>query len=126
MAELALDHPEGLLHLRPDAGLDPLQFVDQNVQRIIFFEVRALARAHGDVPAHVGLGIGSLGCTLAARISEGIDLLAMQQAGGLRRIVDVATYANATEVRLEGSEKVEAVSFTAKNRPIGCPPRPAR
>ena len=39
MAELPLDHPEGVLHLGPDAGLDPFQFVDQNIQRLVFADV---------------------------------------------------------------------------------------
>jgi hypothetical protein len=90
MAELAFDHPKWVFHLGTDAGLETLQFVDQPARIPALVQRSAFARAHRNVPAHIRLGVSSLVRALVARITEGFDLLAVQQRVGLDHIVHAA------------------------------------
>jgi len=59
-AELALDQPERVLDLRPDAGLDALDFIGHRVKEFALVQCRTFARAHGHMPVHGRLCIGAL------------------------------------------------------------------
>ena len=52
IAELALDHPEGVFHLGPNAGLELLQLVDQGVYSFALLQSPALTRHHRNLPIH--------------------------------------------------------------------------
>ncbi len=56
-----VNHAKRVLDLRSDTGLEFLDFVDKRsggTARLV--QLFALARAHGDVLAHIGVGIGAL------------------------------------------------------------------
>lgn len=90
MPKLPLDHPERVLHLGTDAGLDSFDLADERVKRFAWVQRAAFARFHGHVPMHIGPGIGALVCTLVARIAKGVGFLAMQQAVSLEHVAHVA------------------------------------
>jgi hypothetical protein len=89
-SKLALDHPERVLHLRPNARQDLLRLVDHRGQRAAQVQRLAPARTHGNMPSHLGFGVGSLAGTLVTGIAKGIGFLPVQQAVGLDHVVDVA------------------------------------
>ena len=92
-AELPLDDPKRMFDLGPDAGLDPLDLVDDGVACAAAVERAALAGAHRHVPVRRP-GIVALGNALIADITEGIGLVAMQERVALCDIVDVGRRAD--------------------------------
>ena len=90
VAELALDDPKRMLDLGPHARLELLDLVDQGVDLVVLVQRPALARAHGDAPAHARSGVRPFCCALVARVGEHDALACVQQAVGLDHVVDVA------------------------------------
>lgn len=86
MAEMVLDYSEGVL-LGPDAALTRSSSSIRTSSGSSFLSCARLPERMAMCQAQVGLVIGSRGCTLVARIIEGIRFLAMQQAGGFNHIV---------------------------------------
>ena len=95
VTELLLDHPERVLHLRPDAGLDLLDPLDGLGQRSAPVQRGSFARAHGNVPYHLQApGFGPPVHSLVASVSKGILLLPVQQSCSLSDVVDVGRRAD--------------------------------
>ena len=89
-AELALDHPERVLDLGANAGLDLFQFVLEGVTGFGFVQRFTLARQHGNLPAHLGvlvLNLLALFNAPVARVSKDNFFLSVQQGVRLRHIV---------------------------------------
>ncbi len=81
--------PERMLDLRPDAGLDALDFIDQRVNGFALVQCTAFAGTHGHMPGHARRGIGALVRALVARVAQGIGLVTVQQRVGFDDIADV-------------------------------------
>lgn len=64
MAELLFDHPKGVFHLRPDAGLQLLQPLLQPIHFAICLQRAALARAHGNGSRALSLFLVELGAAM--------------------------------------------------------------
>lgn len=80
VAKLLFDEAEWVLDLGTDAGLELLRLLQQLMQLALGIKGAALARPHGDFPAHLAvLELLALVHALVARIAPGIGLLAMQQ-----------------------------------------------
>lgn len=91
MPELALDHPKGMLDLGTDAGFEAFELSGQFFDQPALVQLLALAWAHGDVPAHTGLGVGPLADTLMTGIAPGFGFLSMQQRIAFEHVVDTAS-----------------------------------
>jgi len=92
MAELALDDPERVFHLGPDACLYVFELVHDRAQRRALVQDLAFARAQRYVPVHINaLSLFALGNALVSRVSEHICFFAMHQRTGLRHVVDVGS-----------------------------------
>jgi hypothetical protein len=59
MPELALDHPERMFDLGPDARLGPLDLIQDRAHRRALVQHLAFARAHGHVPVDADLLVSS-------------------------------------------------------------------
>ena len=60
-SELANDDAKRVLDLGPDANFALLDFIDERIDRAArLVQFSALARTHGDAPAHIRLDIGPL------------------------------------------------------------------
>ena len=96
IAELALDHPEGVFHFGPNAGLDLLQLVDQGAYSFALLQSPALARHHGNLPVHprvLRLNLLALGDTAVARICEYNIFFTVQQSVRLCDVVLIGSSA---------------------------------
>ena len=90
VAELALDHPEGVFHLGPNAGLDLFQLVDQGVYSFVLLQSPPLARHHGNLPVNprvLRLNLFALGDTPVAGVCEYNIFFTVQQGVGLRDVM---------------------------------------
>ena len=90
IAELAFDHPEGVFHLGPNAGLDLLQLVDQGVYSFALLQSPAPARHHGNLPVHTGvlrLNLLALGDAAVAGVCEYNIFFTVQQSVRLCDVV---------------------------------------
>src|SRR5574344_713527 len=95
VSKLPLDHPKGMLHLGPDAGLALLHLVHECVYGVFFLvQLFALAWAHRHMPGDILPGIRALVCALVASIPKGIRFLTMEQAVAFSDVGHVARGAN--------------------------------
>jgi hypothetical protein len=96
IAELAFDHPEGVFHLGPNAGLDLLQLVDQGVYSFALLQSPALTRHHGNLPVNPGvlrLNLLALGDAAVAGICEYNIFFNVQQSVRLCDVVLIGSSA---------------------------------
>ena len=81
VAKLPLDHAKRVLNLGADACLELFDLLNERIDRVArLVQLISLARTHGDVPAHTGVGVGTPVGALVPRIGKHDGLLAMQQA----------------------------------------------
>ena len=96
IAKLALDHPEGVFHFGPNAGLDLFQLVDQGVYSFALLQSPALARHHGNLPIHprvLLLNLLGLGDAAVAEVCEDNSPLTVQQSVRLCDVVLIGSSA---------------------------------
>ena len=90
IAELALDHPEGVFHLGPNAGLDLLQLVNQGVYSLALLQSPALTRHDGNLPVNprvLRLNLFALGDAAVAGVCEYNIFFTVQQSVRLCDVV---------------------------------------
>ena len=98
MPELALDHPERVFNLGPDARLGLLQLIQDRTHRRALVQHLALARPHGHMPVDPNvLRLLSFSHTLVTRVGEDIGFLSVQQRMRLRHVVDVGRRAEGVQ-----------------------------
>jgi len=95
IAELALDHPKGMLAASADLRLEMLDSVTQSA-RFRFAERPPLARLHRHLPLDTTLLVGPLLDADVAGVTERHRLAAVQQLMRLRHIGDVGRRADHT------------------------------
>ena len=79
-----------MLHLGSNPGLGFFNLVCQLIKRIALVQSPAFAWAHGNVPCHAGLGIGTFMDALITGIAISIHFLPVQQAAAFEHIVNIA------------------------------------
>ena len=96
IAELALDHPEGVFHLGPNAGLDLFQLVDLGVYSFAFLQSSALTRHHDNLPFNPSvllLNLFALGDAAVAGVYEYNRLFAVHYSMRLSDVVLIGSSA---------------------------------
>lgn len=90
VSELAFDHPERVLYLGTDAGLELFDLVRDRIQRIALIQCPAFSDAHGHMPVdrHVR-GFFTLANTLIPSVCINVCLLPVHQRMGLGDVIDV-------------------------------------
>lgn len=94
-AKLAIENPEGVLHLGPDSGLELFGLVEQFAPRRILVQYPALSRAHRHMPAHIG-GLKAFLDPLVSGITEGQAFLTVRQIAGLDNVMNIRCCADDT------------------------------
>ena len=94
IAKLAFDHPEGVFHFGPNAGLELLQLVYQGVYSFALLKSPALARHHDNLPFNprvLRLNLLALGDAAVAGVCKYNSLFTVQQSLSLRDVVFIGS-----------------------------------